>query len=279
MPTIAAATLPSAGHPGVALSLPRLPLPVPAPELLVVVAPLLLVPTAGTPGDWLRLAVLLGLLVGADALTGTARPAARTDRRTALAAALAAGLWLAAAALLGPAPMILLALYLAIRCLRRLAGPTGWPMDVAAAALGTAVALDLSLVTLGLERDSVWLGLGAAVGTACAAARLLAESREGGAATAGPEGAEQRGSEAALEVVLVTATVLVLGLYGTLLAHEPVLRVPAVTGGHLGIPLLALALLRLALRALADRPPRGVDRPGLLLLGAWALVTATLMHP
>ena len=175
--------------------------------------------------------------------------------------------------------MLILGLYLATCCVRRQAGPTRWPLQLLAAALGTAVAVDLSLVTLGLERDSVWLGLGAAIGTACAAARLLAGARDGGSRGGDREGASRQRLEALLEMVLVMATVLVLGLYGTLLAHEPALRVSATTGGYLGVPLLALALLRLALVALATGPRRGLDPLGALLLGGWALVTATLLQP
>jgi hypothetical protein len=78
------------------------------------------------------------------------------------------------------------------------------------------------------------------------------------------------------ECLLVTALILVLALYGALLAHEPALRPLATAGGYLTVPLLAAAVLRLALLGL-DRPRRtGADptrwRPRRLALATTVLL-------
>ena len=53
--------------------------------------------------------------------------------------------------------------------------------------------------------------------------------------------------------------------------------VAAAAGGYLTVPLLALALLRLALVALEPAPRPGIDPLAVLLLGAWALAALGLL--
>jgi hypothetical protein len=164
-----------------------------------------------------------------------------------------------------------------VRCIERQVPETNWPARLGLGALATALIVDLSLVTLALERSVVWLALGAAIGTAFAANRMLltpGNALQGATVNFDAATADRR--RVWLEAVLMTALVLVLAFYGALLASEPALVAPAVAGGYLTVPIIALAVLRLAMLALTGGRRRGVDPLAALLLAGWALTAANL---
>lgn len=226
------------------------------PERLVLFLPALLLPAVGTAGDFSLLALLCLCVVTADM-------ALAAGGQRALAVATAA--WLGAGLLLGIGTAVTFALWFLVRGLE--GQRTGWPA-LALAALGAALLVDLAMVGLALERSGLWLALGAMAGLAGAAKRGLAETsaesagrRSSGHDLAAHERvARERGG---LETLFVTALVLGLALYGALLAHDAALRPLAAAGGYLTVPLLALAILRLAMSALArpqSRPERHPER-------------------
>lgn len=275
MSTVAFATLPSRHRPAAMVS-PALPLPERIREHLLVLAPLCLVPNAGTPADILVLALVFASLVGADSALASASPLAR---QWTLGTMLGAAFWLAAAPVLGIGAMITFGLFLVVRCVDRHVRATSWPARLGLGALATALVVDLSLVTLALERSIVWLALGAAIGAAVAAARMLGPRDAGPSALTDQHAATIDHPRALVEAALVTALVLVLALYAALLAHEPALVTPAIAGGFLTLPLVVLAVLRLAFLALSSERQRGVDPLAACLLGSWALAAATFFGP
>ena len=245
-------------------------------EHLVVLAPLCLVPVAWTPIDILALTLVFALLMGADAALAALGSAGLAARQWHSAALLGAGLWLATAPVLGTGAMVTFGLFLVVRCLDLQVPAAAWPIRLGLAALATALVIDLSLVTLAVERSIVWLALAAAIGTAQAAARMLAPDDSSQRALAYAEAAAADRRRVRVEAVLATALVLVIALYGALLAHEPSLVAPAIAGGYLTVPLVALAALRLALLGLSTERRRGVDLVACALLASWALAAASV---
>ncbi len=252
-------------------ALPRLVarLPDRALEHLVLFGPPLLLPLAGTAADWLRLGLVYAILVALEGALAGGR--ARLPRRSATLV-LGSGLTLAVVLLLGSGPLLALALIIALRCLEQRTPPTAWPYRLALAALATAVVVDLAVIVLALERSFAWLALGAAIGAGLAANRLRRRV-EGEPAPAGRRGR----SLAALEAALIGALVAILALYAALLAGEPAFIAAAAGGGYLTLPLLAMALLRLACVALDGSPRPGVDPWAVLLLAAWATAALQLL--
>jgi hypothetical protein len=265
---------PTAHRRPTAMPVSPLPLPERLWEHLVVLGPLCLVPLAGSPADSLLLTLVFALLVGADIALASASLLAR---QWTLAAMLGAALWLATAPVLGTGAMVTFGLFLVVRCIERQVPETNWPARLGLGALATALIVDLSLVTLALERSVVWLALGAAIGTAFAANRMLltpGNALQGATVNFDAATADRR--HVWLEAVLMTALVLVLAFYGALLASEPALVAPAVAGGYLTVPIIALAVLRLAMLTLTGGRRRGVDPLAALLLAGWALTAANL---
>ena len=138
--------------------------------------------------------------------------------------------------------------------------------------------LDLALVALGLQRSSLWLALGAAVGMALATRQALAETDAKARGDKADRSSQRRPTRSLLELAFACLLALVLALYGALLAHEPALRQLAAEGGYLTVPFLALALLRLGYTALDHGRRPGLDRLGILLLVLWALSATWLME-
>lgn len=276
MSTAAAFANPTAGRRPTDMALPAVPLPGRAWEHLVVLAPLCLVPLVGTPADILVLTLVFALLVVADTALDTLASVSLLARQWTSAAMLGAGLWLATAPVLGTGAMVTFGLFLVVRCIDRQVPAARWCVRLGLAALTTTLVVDLSFVTLGLERSFVWLALGAAIGIAFAASRMLEPSDAGLGALADRHAAAIDHRRVLVEAVLVTALVFVLALYGALLAHDPALLTPAIAGGYLTVPLVALVVLRLALLALSPERRRAVDPLAVLLLAGWALAALRL---
>jgi len=247
---------------GLAAAAPR------AIERLLVFAPAMILPTVGTAADLLLLGLVYLVVLLADATLASPSTAAP---RAALATLAAIAAPLALALALAPGIALPLALLLLVSLLERRAPAT---LLLLLGGLGGAVATDLSLVAVGIERGILWLALGFAAGLAFAAARELAHLPLTAADAPFPAEPERR--VALLEVVLVTALVLVLGLYGALLAGEPLLVPAASQGGQLTVPLLAAAVWRVADRALGHGRAAGPDRLAIGLVALWALA-ATLL--
>lgn len=245
-------------------------------EHLVLLLPLLLLPMAA-PADVQRLAFIYVMLVATDVgllalATGSLNPRERTV--TAIAGA---GAWLGAAPLLGAGTMLTFGLFVLVRCVEHGLPPRLWLLRLGLTALATALVIDLALVAMAMERSIVWLALGAAVGLATATAWRLRDPEPDDDLRSLPAPALTEPARAPIEAIWVSAIVLILALYGALLAHEPMLTAAASSGGFLSVPFLALALLRLALMTL-DRPQhRGPDLLALLLLAAWALIASTTL--
>ncbi len=240
-------------------------------EHLVVFLPVPILPMVGSLQD---LFMLGALLLVVTALEAVLRPDAQPlDQRQGLAVAAAA--WLVAGLALGTAAALTLALFSLLRLVENRAPASNWPLRAALSALACVVLLDLALVTLGLERSSLWLALAAAIGLAAAAGRRLADR----VPTPGLSGLEAAAWSASrrvrLETLLLAASVLILGLYGALLAHEAALEELAGTGRFLALPMLAAALGRLVWLALETRSP-GIDLAAAVLLAAWVLASLAL---
>lgn len=241
-------------------------------ERLVLFLPMLILPMAGGPGDLLLLALLYLVVSGLEAALWPVGE--RIDER--IGRALGAGVWLVAALVLGGGAALGLGLFILVRTIEARVPEALWPIGAALAVLASVLLLDLALVTLGLERGSLWLALAAAIGLAAAAARRLRHvASPPPSAGLGAQGGSA-GGRALLEAVLLGAFVLVLALYGALLAHEPALRQLAGTGHFLALPLLAAALVRLAGLALAPVRVAGADPVAVLLLAAWAMAGLVL---
>jgi len=239
-----------------------------AVERLLVFAPAIILPTVGTAADLLLLALVYLVLLLADATPESPSTAAP---RVPLATLAAIAPPLAVALTMAPGIALPLGLLLLASLLERRAPAT---LQLLLGGLGGAVVADLSLVAVGIERDALWLALGFAAGLAFATARELAHLPPAEAAAASPAEPDRRTS--LLEVVLVTALVMLLGLYGALLAGEPLLVPAASQGGQLTVPLLAAAVWRVADRALDHGQSAGPDRLAIGLVALWALA-ATLL--
>lgn len=240
-------------------------------ERLLIFVPALILPTVGTLPDLALLALIYATLLAHDAARYLP---AGTDRRQAACLLAGTAIPLVTAVLLAPGIALPLALLAAI-C--RLEDRFPLPQRLLLGALGGALVVDLALVAAGMERGGLWLTLGAAIALAFAAGRELAALPR----TAEPAPAKRMAGVdrrlPALEVVLVTALILVLAFYGALLAGEPMLRALAGSGGHLTIPLLAAAVWCLTDRALARPLAAGRDPLAVGLVALWALA-ATLLH-
>jgi hypothetical protein len=240
-------------------------------EHLVVFLPVPILPMVGSLPDLLVLAVLY---LVAGVLEAVHRPEAQPlDHRQGLAVAAAA--WLVAGFVLGAAAALTLALFSLVRLVENRAPASNWPLRAALSALACVVLVDLALVTLGLERSSLWLALAAAMGLAAAAGRRLGDLGPA-PGIAGLEAAAAIATKRArLETLLLAAAVLILALYGALLAHEPALGQLAGTGRFLALPLLAAALGRLVWLTLETRFT-GIDPAAAVLLAAWFTASLAL---
>lgn len=258
---------------------------------LVLFAPVLILPMVGTAGDIARLVWLYVAVLGVETALALAdqEPAWPTPAK-AIAPDLAAAAGLAVLALLAIAPLglgVLLTamLYAGARVMASAGARVNWVLALLLGAVSTALLLDLALVALGLERSSLWLALGAAVGMALATRHALAHHDATAQGDEARCSSQRRTTRSLLELAFACLLALVLALYGSLLAHEPALRQLATAGGYLTVPFLALALLRFGYTALdhgrrsgdhARRP--GPDRLGILLLVLWALSATWLME-
>lgn len=240
-----------------------------AVERLLVFAPAMILPTVGTAADLLLLGLVYLVMLGADATLGRGSTATRRTTLLALAAILPP---LVPALVLAPGIALPLGLLMTVGMLERHAS---MPLLLLLGGLGGAVVTDLSLAAVGIERGALWLALGFAAGLAFAAARELAHLPL--AEAAAPSLAEPDHRAPFLEVVLVTALVLLLGLYGALLAGEPLLVLAASQGGQLTVPLLAAAVWRIADRALGHSRAAGPDRLAIGLVALWALAATLLL--
>lgn len=239
-------------------------------ERLALFLPVLVLPSVGTAADLATLAALY-LLVGlVDAGAGHAARAGHGDH---LGLALLVPPLLVLGLASGGGAALALGLLAAARHLEDKG--QGWRRLVLAGIAG-ALALDLALVSLAIERGFCWLALGAAIGTARAAWRALGDPPPADAVPPAMTGPIS--PALALEALLAMALLMILAFYGALLAHEPALRGLAVAGGYLTVPPLALALSRMALLGL-DRPrPKGVDPLAVAFLAAWALAATLLLE-
>lgn len=251
---------------------------------LVVFAPVLFLPLVGTAGDIALLVWLYCAVLGIEAAVALAgqEPAAPCSAK-AIAAGQAAAACIGALALLAVAPLGLGALltamlYAAARATAGACARVSWASALLLGAVATALLLDLALVALGLERSSVWLALGAAVGMGLATRQALAEHDATARGDGTNRSSRRRATRSLLELAFACLLALVLALYGALLAQEPALRQLATAGSYLTVPFLALALLRLAYTALDHAGRPGPDRLGILLLVLWALSAAWLME-
>ena len=134
-------------------------------------------PPATSPSlVWLYAAVL-----GIEAALALAvqEPASPASGSSLAPAELAAAACIAALALLAIAPLglgalLTLMLYAGARAAAGSDADMSWAMTLVLGAVSTALLLDLALVALGLQRSSLWLALGAAVGMALATRQALA---------------------------------------------------------------------------------------------------------
>ncbi len=251
---------------------------------LAVFAPVLILPVVGTAGDIALLIWLYCAVLGIEAALalGVQEPASR-HAATATAPELAAAgcigaLALLAIAPLGPGAVLTLMLYACARAVAGCGARGNWAAALVLGAVSTALLLDLALVALDLQRSSLWLALGAAVGMALATRQALAETDSKSRGNEADRSSQQRPTRSLLELAFACLLALVLALYGALLAHEPALRQLAAEGGYLTVPFLALALLRLAYTAFDHARRPGLDRLGILLLVLWALSATWLME-
>lgn len=259
--SLSGAALPGWLH-GIGRSLPQR-----APERLLILAPALMLPTAGTAADFLLLALLFICLVAGDALLAAPAGARSQPRLAALA-----GLLLLLTLALAPGVALPMALLALVALLERRA-PDG--IRLLLGGLTGALLIDFSLIAQGFERSDYWLALGGAVGLAFATTRAIGRT----AATADSTEllAEPDGRRSFLEVVLMTALVLVVAFYGALLAGEPQLAGAVAAGGQLTVPLVAAAAWRIADRVLAGDKGYGFDRLTASLAGLWALAALALL--
>ena len=251
---------------------------------LAIFAPVLILPMVGVAGDialviWLYLAVLgiEAALVLADQKPAAPREAKAIAPEQAAAGCIAT-LALLAIAPLGLGALLTAMLYAGARAMAGANPRVSWALALLLGAVATALLLDLALVVLGLERSSLWLALGAAVGMALATRQALAEHDATTQGDGTNRSSQQRATRSLLELAFACLLALVLALYGALLAHEPALRPLATDGGYLTVPFLAIALLRLGYTAFdKTRRPRP-DPLGILLLVLWALSASWLME-
>ena len=250
---------------------------------LAVFAPVLILPLVGTVGDIALLVWLYCAAFGVEAALALAAREPRSPRPAEASAPELAAACIAVLALLAIAPLGLGALlagmlYAGVRAIAGASHRGGWALALLLGAVSTALLLDLALVVLGLERSSLWLALGAAVGMALATRQALAEHDATTQGDGTNRSSQQRATRSLLELAFACLLALVLALYGALLAHEPALRPLATDGGYLTVPFLAIALLRLGYTAFdKTRRPRP-DPLGILLLVLWALSASWLME-
>jgi hypothetical protein len=251
---------------------------------LAVFAPVLILPMVGTAGDIALLIWLYGAVLGIEAALALAvqepaSPGAAEPGPAEVAAAAGIGaLALLAIAPLGLGALVTIMLYAGARAAAGSDADMSWVMTLVLGAVSTALLLDLALVALGLQRSSLWLALGAAVGMALATRQALATTDAKTCGDVADRSSRRRPTRSLLELAFACLLALVLALYGALLAHEPALRQLAAAGGYLTVPFLALALLRFAYTALDHaRRPRP-DRLAILLLVSWALSATWLME-
>lgn len=254
-----------------------------AMAMLTVFAPVLILPLIGTAGDIARLAWLYCALLGVEAalaLAGQAPGSKRAEKGPApeLVAACLAVLALLAIAPLGLGALVTAMLYAGARAMATASPRVSLAPALLLGAVSSALLLDLALVVLGLERSSVWLALGAAVGMTLATRRALAEHDAQAQGDGTHRSSQQRATRTRLELAFACLLALVLVLYGALLAHEPALRQLAAEGGYLTVPFLAFALLRLAYTALDHRRRPRPDPLGIVLLVLWALSASWLLE-
>lgn len=243
---------------------------------LLVVAPLLLSPSAGGIADILAVAIA-ALSFGLAAAAGPCLPGLLTGPRSltagpGLLAAAALAAALASTATVGTGLAVVLALFVLVEACRRALGPdTGTGLALLAA--GLALRLDAGAVALGLDRPPATVAAGCSLALFLT---LLAGRRERVGRTHGrtPRGASRAG------LALLAAAAGTVALYAAALLDDPRLRDAAGVWPLLTVPLVVAGLGGLWRRAglPAGAATRGLDLVLLATGATWVGLLVLLLR-